>query len=128
MFRWPDCVAVIGILLAAIFGGWLGVLPTKLVTALVMAVVGYVAAMRLLSKREEKKKPPGDGGVVESRGDVHESGRIEIRPQQPGRIVEVSSDGSVHIGPVPGTECAPDDDTPTDGVPPVDEPEEGTKP
>ena len=131
MFRWPDVAATALILIAAIVGGKLGVLPEKLVVALVMAAVAYYTARTLISKREASKKPPEDG-APEGPSEIHESGRINIRPQQPGRIVDVGEDGSVHIGPAPGTDYKQSDDapsdTPPDGVPPVSEPDEEKKP
>jgi hypothetical protein len=141
VFRWPDVAATLGIVALAILGGYLKVLPDKLVTALVMAAVGYYAARTALSRRDakdasaakdakdERKEQREDDrrredGIVEDRTDIQESGRINIKPQQSGRIVEVSSDGTVHIGPALDLDSLHElqDPTPADGVPPVQDP------
>ena len=115
-FSWPDAIAVIGILLAAILGGKLDILPKSLVTALVMAVVGYVGARTLLARRASKWKTKtlDEDGELSRESSDGGGGVVEIAKQQSSRI-QIHSDGSVTIGPSPGEEPSPhDDDTPPD--------------
>jgi hypothetical protein len=142
--KWADVSAVLGLVLLAILGGYLKVLPDKLVAALVMAAVGYYGARTALARREKKAEKAeaqrqftqerettraaeelSDGAVAREL-DAADSGVIEVAPQTSGRIVRVRADGSCTIGPAREPGPHDKDDTPVDRRnPALDEDDEG---
>ena len=124
--KWSETVTILGVLALSIVGAAVGALPPKLVTALVMAVVGYIAAVNALRKRSERRREiedrhqgrdghgRHDGAVPEPVDHAVGSGGVVIQKQTSGGRVTVHSDGTVVIGPPEGEDHAHDEPGPFD--------------